>query len=88
AYAAMAGHQSFVHVPVGLLKVLAAVGEPLLRVFGEPQPMRGIVRVLFAEQRIYSVEKAYRVLGWRPQVNLQAGMAESEVWLRETGRCS
>jgi nucleoside-diphosphate-sugar epimerase len=33
----------------------------------------------------YSVEKAQRVLGWQPTVDLDEGMARTRVWLQEVG---
>ncbi|GAB4570910.1 MAG: NAD-dependent epimerase/dehydratase family protein [Anaerolineae bacterium] len=85
AYAAMAGHQMFVPVPLWLLQMGGAVAEVYLRLFGEPQPVRQMVRALLARRRGYSVNKAAQLLDWRPQVTLVQGMAQAETWLRETG---
>lgn len=86
AYAAMAGHQAFVPVPFPLLNLAAALLEPLLRLRGNPQPVRGMVRAVLAGRKVYSMAKAARLLGWRPRVPLAEGMAQAEAWLRETGR--
>lgn len=86
AYAAMAGHQTFVPVPFSLLHLAAALLEPLLRLGGDPQPVRGMVRAVLAGRKIYSMAKAARLLGWRARVPLAEGMAQAEAWLRETGR--
>jgi nucleoside-diphosphate-sugar epimerase len=34
----------------------------------------------------YSIEKARRVLGYAPAVDLDEGMARTEAWLRAEGR--
>jgi dihydroflavonol-4-reductase len=86
AYAAMAGHQTFLPIPLALLRTGAALAEPLLRLFGEPEPAREAVEAFVARRRAYSMNKAARLLGWRPAVNLVEGMAGAEAWLRETGQ--
>ncbi len=86
AYAAMAGHQQFVPVPLAALRAGAALTEPLLRLLGEPQPLRSMVEALGARRTAYSMNKAARVLGWRPAASLAEGMAGAEAWLRETGQ--
>lgn len=45
---------------------------------------RGVVLML-AKTRGVSNEKAHRMLGWWPRVDLVAGMAEVEKWLRREG---
>ncbi len=88
AYAAMAGHQNFLLVPIWLLRVGGALAELGTRLSGEPQPVRGMVAALMARRRVYSMDKAARLLDWRPQVSLADGMVSAEAWLRETGRLS
>lgn len=85
AYAAMAGHQSFVSVPVPLLRAAAVLIEPVLAWHGEPQPVRDMVAAMFGHKRVYSMAKAARLLNWRPRMSLAEGMARAEVWLREIG---
>lgn len=86
AYASLAGHQMLWPVPVAVLRGIALLAEPLTRLFREPQPVRGMVDVLFAGRRAYSMNKAARLLDWRPRVGLVEGIARTEPWLRETGR--
>ena len=85
AYAAMAGHQSFVSIPVPLLRAAAAFIEPVLAWQGEPQPVRDMVAAMFGRERVYSMAKAAGLLDWRPRISLAEGMARAEVWLREIG---
>jgi len=86
AYAAMAGHRWLVPLPVPLLLAGATLVEPLLRLGGEPQPLRQMVAGLVARRRGYSMNRAADLLGWRPRVRLVEGMAQAESWLRETGQ--
>lgn len=86
AYAAMAGHQWLIPVPVPLLLTGAAMLEPWLRLRGEPQPIRQMVTGLVARRRGYSMNRAADRLSWRPRVSLAEGMRRSEAWLRETGQ--
>jgi nucleoside-diphosphate-sugar epimerase len=39
----------------------------------------------FARTGTYSIEKARRLLGYRPAVDLAEGMARTEQWLRAEG---
>lgn len=38
---------------------------------------------MLSRRATYSIEKAQRLLGYQPQVGLEAGMAITEAWLRE-----
>lgn len=86
AYASLAGHQMLWPVPAPLLRMVGLGAEAYTRLFGEPQPARGMVESLMIRRRAYSMNKAARLLGWRPQVGLVEGVARTEPWLRETGR--
>ncbi len=86
AYASMAGHDLLLPVPLPVLQALALLVEPGLRLFGEPQPVRAMLEGFFARRRAYSMNKAARLLDWRPRVGLVEGMAAAEAWLRETGQ--
>jgi 2-alkyl-3-oxoalkanoate reductase len=39
----------------------------------------------YTAQAVYPREKAERLLGYRPQVSLEEGMARTEAWLRQSG---
>ena len=85
AYAAMAGRDVLLPIPLPVLRGVAPLAEAGLRLFGEPQPVRAMVEFLIAHGRTYSMDKAARLLDWRPRVGLAEGMAQAEAWLRETG---
>ncbi len=86
AYAAMAGHQIFISVPVPVLRVLAFVVQRFLGLLGRPQPVYEMVVGILVFRRAYSMNKAANLLGWRPRIKLAEGMAITEEWLRETGQ--
>jgi nucleoside-diphosphate-sugar epimerase len=39
----------------------------------------------FTKSRAFTIEKARRVLGYEPQVSLEAGLARTAAWYRENG---
>ena len=83
AYARLAGHQSFVRVPVELLL-------PLARRLGRLAPgnqLADVPDVLLLLQRYvtYRMDKARDLLGWQPQVSLDDGIARCAPYLREKG---
>lgn len=85
AYAAMAGHQRFIHVPLPVARTLGLAFSGLLRLRGAQTPLVDMLN-LFSGVRLYSMAKAARLLDWRPRVSLPEGMAQAEAWLRQTGR--
>jgi nucleoside-diphosphate-sugar epimerase len=61
----------------------AALLRPLMRLTPSVHP-DGLI---FMQRRaVYPNERARRLLGWRPRVDLAEGMRRTEAWLRETGR--
>jgi nucleoside-diphosphate-sugar epimerase len=86
AYAAMAGREVLLPIPLAVLRGVAGLAEVGLRLYSEPQPVRAMVDSLIANRRVYPMDKAARLLDWRAKVGLVEGMARAEAWLRETGR--
>jgi nucleoside-diphosphate-sugar epimerase len=81
----MAGRDVLRPIPLPVLRGVAPLVEAGMRLFGAPQPVRAMVEFLIAHGRTYSMDKAARLLDWRPRVGLAEGMAQAEAWLRETG---
>jgi nucleoside-diphosphate-sugar epimerase len=85
AYAAMAGRQVVLPIPIGVLRGIAPLAEIVTRLAGEPQPVGQMIDGLIGRGRVYSMEKAARLLDWRPRIGLDEGMAQAAIWLREVG---
>lgn len=83
--AAMLGRDGVRTAPTPLLLALTkavATAEGLLGNPGEVNP--NAIRYL-TRRGTYSIEKARRLLGFQPQVDLETGMRACEEWLRERG---
>ncbi|MFQ3566523.1 MAG: NAD(P)-dependent oxidoreductase [Aggregatilineales bacterium] len=84
AYARLAGHDDWLALPVELAYLLAG----LALLFSPP---RSIGRdlpdmVSFIQRRsTFKMDKARRLLGWQPQIELGEGVARCAPWLREQG---
>ncbi len=53
--------------------------------FGIEPPLHKRRVRFFRNNRAFSIEKAKRVLGYRPQVTLEEGMGRTVAWYREHG---
>jgi nucleoside-diphosphate-sugar epimerase len=72
-------------LPKGVAITLAEAGASIARLFGRSTELgRGSVELL-GRPATYSIEKARRVLGYSPAVDLAEGMRRSEAWAREQG---
>jgi 2-alkyl-3-oxoalkanoate reductase len=72
-------------LPKGVAITLAEAGAGIARLLGRPSELgRGTVELL-ARPATYSIEKARRLLGYVPAVDLVEGMRRTEAWARETG---
>lgn len=72
-------------LPKNLAIVLAEAGAGLARLTGRSTELgRGSVGLL-SRPGTYSIEKARRVLGFGPRVELAEGMRRTESWARESG---
>lgn len=64
---------------------IAETGRLIFKLLGKPTELgRGAMEML-SKKNTVSNEKAHRLLGWHPQVDLEEGMRRTEVWLREQG---
>ncbi|MBN1286373.1 MAG: NAD(P)-dependent oxidoreductase [Anaerolineae bacterium] len=84
AYARM--HNQTWHVDISRSWVMppVAVLDLLLLLSGRRLPLRAMVEFITGDVT-YSNRKARAVLGWEPQVSLQAGMRRTELWFRAEG---
>lgn len=72
-------------LPLGVARALADVGGRLVRAAGRPSELGSGAIGLFSRPGTYSIEKARRLLGYEPQVDLAEGMRRTEAWVREQG---
>ena len=68
--------------PTGLVYPLAAIGELSLRLAGRRVELLDLLRY-WDQPVVYCMAKAHDVLGWQPQMNLQAGPLRCAPWLQE-----
>jgi len=72
-------------LPKRVAITLAEAGARIARMLGRPTELgRGSVELL-GRPATYSIEKARRLLGYSPAVDLAEGMRRSEAWAREKG---
>jgi nucleoside-diphosphate-sugar epimerase len=75
-------------LPRPLAVVLAEAGGTIARRLGLPSELgRGAIGML-SRSGTYSIDKARRLLGYEPRVDLDRGMVLSEAWAREQGLIS
>lgn len=86
-YSALAGHQSWLGLPVPLVHLLAPLAEAVLSLRGTPQEVPLLLG--YATSRVtFRMDKARDLLGWQPQVDLPTGIARCAPYLREIGLLS
>jgi len=81
----MLGKRGPIAVPAPVLKPLAAGIHGALRLRGESTEMSPNAVAYLSRRGTYSIEKARRVLGYEPKVDLAEGMRRCEEWLRSEG---
>ena len=73
-------------VPPGVARAAAPVVAGAFRLAGKAPPLSGRTLEYVTHPGTCAVDKAERLLGWRPTVGLDEGMARTEAWLRAEGR--
>ena len=74
-----------VHLPFGPLWVAACGCEAVCRPFGVEPPLFRRRADWFRQNRAFRIDKARRELGYRPAVDLSAGLARTGAWYRDHG---
>lgn len=82
--AALRGGGRWAGISPRLLKLVAVLADPLLRLAGQPQDLRNLVNFVAGDTR-YSMQKAQDVLGWQPQDDMQATLAACVPYLQAKG---
>jgi nucleoside-diphosphate-sugar epimerase len=73
------------HVPYALMHAAAQLCETLCAPFGLQPPLHRRRLTFFKHNRAFSIEKAKRLLGYRPSVGLEEGFRRTVAWYREAG---
>jgi dihydroflavonol-4-reductase len=73
------------HWPAGPLYAAAALCEDLCRPLGIEPPLHRRRLDFYLKNRAFRIDKARRVLGWEPQVDLASGITRTLEWYRKAG---
>ncbi|MEH6610675.1 MAG: NAD-dependent epimerase/dehydratase family protein [Halioglobus sp.] len=84
-HAAMAGAKPPRTMATSTALAVAETARRIIQLFGGKTELgRGTIDML-SRTVGYSINKAERLLGYRPRVSLEEGMQRSEIWARDTG---
>jgi nucleoside-diphosphate-sugar epimerase len=83
-YQNLAGHQQWLNIPTGLMKLLSPLADLFLKFTDEPQDVSDLIGYLESDVH-YSMAKARDLLDWQPQVSLQEGIERCVPYLQEKG---
>jgi nucleoside-diphosphate-sugar epimerase len=73
------------HWPAGPLYAAAAICEDVFRPLGIEPPLHRRRLDFYLKNRAFRIDKARRVLGWEPRVELEQGIGKTLDWYREAG---
>jgi dihydroflavonol-4-reductase len=73
------------HWPKTPVYLAAALCEDICRPLGIEPPLYRRRLDFFLKDRAFTIEKARRILGWEPRVELSEGIAQTLAWYRESG---
>lgn len=74
-----------IRLPVGPVRLAAALCEDVCRPLGLKPPLYRRRVDFFTNNRLYDISKAERILGYRPKVRLQDGLRATAEWYRAKG---
>ena len=83
-YSSLAGHQRWLPIPTGLALTFAE-GLMLFTPAGTRFKDAPAIIHAICGSATFKMDKARDLLGWRPKVDLQTGIANCAPWLRERG---
>src|SRR3954447_18196495 len=84
-YARMLGKSNLRTLPLVAARTIAAAGGRAEKLLGRDTEMSAASVDYLAKRGGYSIEKARRILGYEPKVDLEEGMRRCEEWLRAEG---
>jgi nucleoside-diphosphate-sugar epimerase len=84
AYSKLAGHQSWLGIPPGLISPFVALIGTLARPNTQVKELPNMLRMAL-RHTAFKMTKARERLGWEPGVDLQSGVERCAPWLRDKG---
>jgi nucleoside-diphosphate-sugar epimerase len=81
----MLGRRGPVCIPTAPAVAIAHVADAINRARGQRSDVNAISMRYLARTGTYSIDKAQRILGYAPAVDLEEGMRSTEEWLRAEG---
>ena len=84
-YSRMLGKGPIRSVPTAIAIPLADLAGGALRLLGHESEISGASMRMLARRATYSIDKARRLLGYEPKIDLDEGMRRSERWLTDRG---
>jgi nucleoside-diphosphate-sugar epimerase len=73
------------HVPAWPIQMAGSICEKICAPIGVTPPIYRRRVDFFTKSRAFSIEKARRLLGYQPTIDLERGFAETTTWYREQG---
>jgi nucleoside-diphosphate-sugar epimerase len=83
-YYRMLGRKGPVVLPTSVAVGLSAIGATIARIRGQPTERNPTTVRYLARTGGYSIDKAQRVLGYQPRIDVDEGMRRTEDWLRRS----
>ncbi|GGN64334.1 putative oxidoreductase [Actinoplanes lobatus] len=84
-YYRMLGKRGPVVLPTPLAVAVAGIMGTAIRLVSGPTEVNATSMLYFTRTGTYSIQKARRLLGYQPRVDLTEGMARTGRWLRDQG---
>ena len=75
----------WLRLPAAPMVAAAVICEGLCRPLGIEPPLHRRRLDFFLKDRAFEIDKAREILGWRPTVELEAGVGQTLEWYREAG---
>lgn len=72
-------------LPTSVARPVSSLAGAALRAMGRDSELTAASVLMLSRRGSYSIEKARRVLGFEPRIDLDEGLARSEAWAREVG---
>ena len=72
-------------MPAWPIQIAGSLCEKICAPLGVPPPIYRRRVDFFTKSRAFSIEKARRLLGYQPKIDLECGFVETTKWYRDQG---